>query len=327
MASIALYVLGGALALQAWAKLGPAPRLDVRDQHVLITGGSQGLGLAIATHYARAGAKISILARSQPALETARVTLAALSAHPVCALACDVTDADAMLHAVATANANAFHARVTDHVVCNAGVSLPGLLLDHDMAITWTSTTLARSHHQGINATLPAMVARGGGGGFIFINSGAGLVAFAGFAQYAASKYALRGLADALRNELGLYKMRVHCFYPGSIDTKMYVEEQATKPSMTKAIEGTTDLVSPDAAAASLMRGIARGSYAITNDMGIWAGRIMGQGIAPRDWACYLFEVLCSPLIVLVQVVFGWYMDALVLCSPKHATTASGKHA
>ncbi|EQC34982.1 hypothetical protein SDRG_07778 [Saprolegnia diclina VS20] len=326
MASIALATLGGALALQAWAKLGPAPHLDVRDHHVLITGGSQGLGFAIATQYARAGAKITIVARHLHALETARLALAALSAHPVCSLVGDVTDAKAMQRAIAAANI--FHARVTDHVICNAGVSVPGLLLDQEMAIL--------QRHMDVNyfgalhtvkAALPAMVARGGGGRFIFINSGAGLVAFAGFAQYASSKYALRGLADALRNELCLYKMHVHCFYPGSIDTNMYAEEQPTKPEMTKAIEGTTDLVSPDVAAASLMRGIARGSYAITNDVGIWAGRIMGQGITPRDWACYPFELLFGPLLVLVQVAFGWYMDTLVLRSSTHAKTVGGKHA
>ncbi|OQR81209.1 3-ketodihydrosphingosine reductase [Achlya hypogyna] len=320
-------VLGGtgvvvAIALQLWTTLRPAKPLALSGLHVFVTGGSQGLGFAIAKHYAEAGARVSIVARSAAALDTARKQLEAVGTHQVFAAPCDVTDFAAVLGAVDAANA--FHGRVTDHVVCNAGISEPGFLLDQSnavfhrlMEVNYFGTLHA------VKAALPAMVARGSGGKFIFINSGCGVVAFAGFAQYAASKFAIRGLADALRNELRLFNMTVHCFYPGSIDTPMFAGEQAQKPDITKAIEGSTELVSPEAATASLMRGVANGTYAITNDVGIWAGRVMGNGICPR---ATMAEALLAPILVIAQVCFGWYMDGLVL-SEKRNQKEKEKHA
>src|SRR5512144_1943634 len=69
-------------------------RLDGRN--ALITGGSRGLGLAMATRFAESGANVAILARRADVLEAARRTIGAVARAKVAAFVCDVRDAAAL---------------------------------------------------------------------------------------------------------------------------------------------------------------------------------------------------------------------------------------
>lgn len=55
------------------------------------------------------------------------------------------------------------------------------------------------------------------------------------------------------------------------------------------------------------------GTYAITNDIGVWFLRIVGNGMAPRSYI--LLEMLLSPITVLIQIVYNVYMDTVVVRS------------
>lgn len=68
-------------------------RLSVEGRNVIITGGSEGLGLATALAYAKAGANVAVLARRPEPLERARAQIAAAGNGKVCALSCDVSSA------------------------------------------------------------------------------------------------------------------------------------------------------------------------------------------------------------------------------------------
>ncbi len=98
-------------------------RLSAEGRNVLITGGSQGLGLATALAYAKAGANVAILARRPGQLEQARAQIAAVSSGKVAALSCDVSSAAELQRA---------HAGVVqaigevDVLVNNAGKSQAG---------------------------------------------------------------------------------------------------------------------------------------------------------------------------------------------------------
>ncbi len=78
-------------------------QLSAAGRQVLITGGSQGLGLATAIAYAKAGANVAILARRAGPLEQARAQIAEVASGKVCALECDVSLADDLQRAHAQA--------------------------------------------------------------------------------------------------------------------------------------------------------------------------------------------------------------------------------
>ncbi|CAI5701140.1 hypothetical protein KXD40_004280 [Peronospora effusa] len=303
-----------------------APGFKVKGKHVFITGGSSGLGLALAKKYARQGAKVSIVARGLDKLEESKKEIEGSRKNTdadVFIQSCDVSDFASVQKAVDAANE--FHGRATDHVVCSAGFAAPGYFLDQDVSLFKKSMDVNYfgTLHT-IKAALPAMVEhseeRGQDGHIVLVSSGLGLISWIGYAQYAASKYALRGLAESLRNELKLYGIRVSIFYPGNIDTPGYVEENRTKPPETKTIEGVSELVHPDKVAQSLINGVSDGQFSITNDPMIFILRVLANGVAPRYNT--MMETIMLILLIPIQVGFGFFMD-FVVRQTKHARRTS----
>ncbi|CEG37197.1 hypothetical protein F443_19099 [Plasmopara halstedii] len=308
---VGIVIVGVSVVSHVVTKLR-APGFKVKGKHVFITGGSSGLGLALAKKYAQKGAKVSIVARNEDKLEESKQEIEIACNSEVFIQSCDVADFASVQMAVEAANK--FHGRATDHVICSAGFSTPGYFLQQDVSLhkkTMDVNYFGTLH--AIKAALPAMIQRsegGKGGQIVLVSSGLGLISWIGYAQYAASKYALRGLAESLRNELLLYGIRVSIFYPGNIDTPGYVEENRTKPAETKTIEGVSELVHPDKVAQSLINGLSDGQFSITNDPMISILRVLANGVAPRYNT--VLETVFLPIFILIQVGFGYFMDYIV---------------
>ncbi|TYZ57870.1 hypothetical protein PybrP1_010270, partial [[Pythium] brassicae (nom. inval.)] len=290
-----------------------APGFKVDGKHVFITGGSTGLGLAVAKQYARAGAKVSLIARRLENLTAAKAVVEAES--PRCERAavfiqsCDVTDAAAVQRAVDAAAQH--HGRAVDHLVCSAGISLPDYFLKTDPALF---PKITNANYFGVvhavKAAVPAMLAQREGGHVVIVSSALALLSWVGFSHYASSKYATRGLAEALRAELEPLGVRVSIFYPGNIDTPMYVEEARNKPEESKVIEGASELLHPDVVAQSLIDGVRDGQFSITNEGLVFLVRVLASGGGPR--ANSALELLLLPLAFVVQIGFGFFMDFVV---------------
>ena len=150
--------------------------------------------------------------------------------------------------------------RVTN-VVQNAGVVELGAVAEQPPEV-WT-------HTLAVNVVAPAALTRlllprvrAERGTLVFINSGAGLRANPGWASYAASKFALRALADALREEEAPYGVRVSSVYPGRTATPMqqkvraqegaaydpaaYVDPQTVAATVRFVLEAPRDATLPD---------------------------------------------------------------------------------
>ena len=236
--------------------------MTLRDQHVLITGGSSGIGLAIAQRAAKAGAKISLVARDGAKLEQARKTIVAETpgAHVMVSSA-DVLVEGQILASLAAAEAS--HGPI-DVLITSAGVARPGYfeeipisVFERTMAVNYFGTVYP------LKAVVPGMRKRGRGA-VVLISSGAGLVGLFGYTPYAPSKFALRGLAEALRGELKGSGVQVTIVYPPDTDTPQLVEENLTKPVETKALTAGGGLLSADAVARATLEGLARGKFAVT---------------------------------------------------------------
>ncbi len=213
--SVPLAALGGAATVWAAGRLLRARRaVDLRDRHVLISGGSRGLGLALARCFAKEGAALTLLARTEADLDDARAELARRT--DVLALPCDVRDRAAVEAAVAEAVRH--HGRL-DVLVHDAGVIQVGPeahMTEADYAEAmgthfWGAyylTEAARPH-------LP----RDGSARIVYVSSIGGRVAVPHLAPYAASKHALTGYADAMRAELAAEGVRVTTVTPGLMRT------------------------------------------------------------------------------------------------------------
>ncbi|KAI9600805.1 hypothetical protein H4Q26_000598 [Puccinia striiformis f. sp. tritici PST-130] len=103
-------------------------------------------------------------------------------------------------------------------------------------------------------------------GSIVLTSSVLGFFAIPGYSAYTAIKHAIRGLAESLRIEFLLYNINVHCYFPATIYSPGFEEEQKSKPELTKIIEGADEGLTPEDCALRLVRGIEKGHVMITSD-------------------------------------------------------------
>ncbi|KAF9055378.1 oxidoreductase [Hymenopellis radicata] len=255
---------------------------DPNGKHCYITGGSQGLGLALAVLLTKRGAHVSIVARDQ---EKLRVALEELERHrqtPTQILASysfSLTDAAASSAALDAASAP-HDGRAPDALFLCAGSARPGFFREESAE----SLRAAMDNIYWVQAlTALAAAKRMTSGKIVFVSSLLGYFSLVGYASYSPAKHALRGLADTLRSELLLYGVDVHIFFPGTIYSPGYVEENKVKPKITLKIEETDDGVTPEKAAECLLAGVQRGNFHITVDLIGHLFRSSTRGSAPYN--------------------------------------------
>lgn len=105
------------------------------------------------------------------------------------------------------------------------------------------------------HAIAKLMVSQNRTGHITFVSSTLGLMTIPGYASYVPGKHALRGLADMLRQEFLLYGIDVHIFFPPTMYTKGYENENKTKPKLTLKIEEGDEGLTAEQAADALFKG------------------------------------------------------------------------
>jgi NAD(P)-dependent dehydrogenase (short-subunit alcohol dehydrogenase family) len=190
------------------------PRYEFHHRVVAITGGSRGLGLAMARAFSRQGARVALLARDGAELARAKASLPATAA--VLTVECDVRDPVQARQAVATITA-AWGG--LDVLVNNAGVILSAPFdetTDDDFAALMNVHLWGTLHMS--RAALPYL-ARRRGARIVNIVSIGGKVGVPHLTAYCASKFAQAGLSAALGEELRASGVRVVTVFPGLMRT------------------------------------------------------------------------------------------------------------
>jgi 3-oxoacyl-[acyl-carrier protein] reductase len=186
----------------------------------VVTGGSRGIGYAIAQALVVLGANVVISGRQEEVLGEARARLvkgAPEAGGQIEAIRADVTDYAQVESLMASASGR-FGG--LDVVVNNAGIGSFGEVAAQDLA-SWHETiaTNLTGVFYCCRAAIPHLRARGGGW-IINISSLAGKNPFAGAAAYCASKAGLNAFSEALMQEVRYDGIRVSYIMPGSVRTE-----------------------------------------------------------------------------------------------------------
>jgi len=194
--------------------------MDFTGKHVLITGGSRGIGRAAAHAFARRGARVAISYREN--IDAAEKTVESLPGGPHAMLQADVSDPESVRHLVAE-TASEFGA--LDIVVNNAGIWVGHCLEDVDYdewQATW-SKVLATNLVGAANVAYCAAryMIEHGGGRIVNVSSRG---AFRGEPEgpaYGASKAGMNAMSQSLAKRLAPHNIFVGVVAPGFVDTDM----------------------------------------------------------------------------------------------------------
>ncbi|KAK0451198.1 oxidoreductase [Desarmillaria tabescens] len=278
--------LGSALLALMLGFLFNREKWDPKGKHCYVTGGSQGLGLAVALLLVKLGADVSIVARNEEKLRAALAEMEKVRKLPGQILkwySYDLTQcksAEAALEAASKGH----NGRCPDALFLCAGTSVPGFFVEEDEAsmkkgmdnVYWVQAWSAL-------AGTKRMVRDNKPGKIVLVSSVLGFMSMVGYSSYAPAKHALRGLAETLRSEMLLYGISVHIFFPGTILSPGYEVENKCKPKITLKIEETDGGQTPEKAAEGLLKGIQRGHFHISTDLLGNIFRSSTRGASPRN--------------------------------------------
>lgn len=296
---------------------------DVYGRTVIVTGGSQGLGLAIAKLLASKGAHVVIVAQKASKLEKALEELRRVSWNSdrrLMYLSYDLRSPESAPKIIE--EVTEWNGGEPPDVVFNcAGHCLPGffasssveMLRDQMETLYWSCTYMAHATLKSWTEPVEKSQQVAKPRHLIFTSSVLAFMPLAGYAAYNPAKAAMRTLADTLNQEVQVYngarlhptepgpaaEIKIHAVYPMGIRSPGYDNEQKTKPALTQKLEEDDKPQEPDELARLIVRELEAGRYMVTCSL---IGHIM------KGWA-----MGGSQRVGLTDYIWNWLGSIIVL--------------
>jgi 3-dehydrosphinganine reductase len=234
-------------------------------QVVVITGGSSGIGLALAKEFAKQQAHIMLIARDQQKLEAAKGELIAIvkESSDVDVFAADVSVEEEITTAIKVIGERYQKIHVSINcagiVACGRFMNLKPDALNNCLQVNYMGAVYATQ-----SAWPYLKLAKGQ---LSFVSSVAGYIGLIGYSAYAPTKFAMTGLAECLFYEGKDDDIRVSIIYPPDTETPLLQYEKANTLPECKALSKNIKVKTAEAVAAIYMKGLMRNRVHIYCDM------------------------------------------------------------
>jgi len=290
----------------------------------MVTGGSSGIGLAIAKCFVTQGANVTLVARSKIKLAHAVMDLEKQKKNESQKISIVSVDLTKDLPYVKTSYEEAYDCNGPVDILVNcAGFALCGTFNDTEPEDF--KLMMDTNYFGSVNMTkcvVNDMIERSKGH-IVFVSSIGGQLGLYGYTAYSASKYALRGFAESLHAELRPHNIGVSIAFPPDTDTPGFENENQFKPEATRQISETAGLFSPDQVAQVIFEGIMNRKYLICCGTDGFAMNTLTCGAAPPS---SLGELLIQTLLMgplrFIMVFYLWNFSRIIeKCTRKEAET------
>ncbi|XP_037026289.1 3-ketodihydrosphingosine reductase [Bradysia coprophila] len=291
-------------------------------RHVVVTGGSQGIGLWAAVYCARLGAHVTIIARNPQALEKAQSLIKEHVEHPEVQVircksfdlatstyqeTCDMIDTieDEIYPQTASAPV---------HMLVNcAGMAICGTI--EETSIEDAHKMMDLNYFGTYYPTRYCLekMKKQKQGTIVITASQAALMGIYGYGAYSAAKFALRGLAETIAMEASHCGISVTLALPADTDTPGFAEEEKTKPEVTKIISGSGGLANPRDVAIQIINDALSKKFFSVSGVESWVLTILCSGMAPcRGLLLNLLMVITIAPLKFIGQIIQWNFKRIV---------------
>ncbi|CAD6227364.1 GSCOCG00006133001-RA-CDS [Cotesia congregata] len=286
----------------------PSQRKNIEGKHVVITGGSSGIGKAVAMLAAKMGAHVTIIARDVQKLEASRNDIMS---------ACKNRDSQRIeyLSLDISKDYETIEKSFLDiektmgpiYMLVNcAGMAICGKIEDTTIeTLNWIINLNFMGTYYCTKAVIPRM--KSAKDGIIVITSSqAALIGIFGYSAYCSSKFALRGLSESLAMEVNPHNVSVTLCLPPDTDTPGFAVEEQSKPLETKLISESAGLVKADVVAKQLIADACAGRFFSTVGFEGFMLTTLSAGMSPVSSLAELFLQFLT--MGLMRVVGACYL-------------------
>ena len=263
---------------------------------VVITGGSSGIGLDLAKAYVQQGCDVALLARNQARLDEAVALCKGLmktADQVIKAYSVDVADAQSLSKCVSDIKQTL---STPDILILSAGIVASERFVEQsDAGFENIMQTNVMGSRLVVRAFINDMILQKSGQ-ICFVSSLGGIISTYGYSAYSASKFAVIGMAGALRQEIAEYGVGVSVLCPPEVDTPMVAKESEHILPQTRFIKDIGGTLNVKTVTHAAIKGINKNRFIIVP--GLMAKISYAQArFMPR--------------------IFGWFMQLLVNYSSK----------